>query len=223
MIGAGGLGGEIVRGLARKGMGSVQISDHDVVEVSNLNRAHFYKCDLYEPKAICLAKNAAREGHLGGECVGHYVGFDEATAAVLADAVDVAVVGVDNNSTRAFAGRFFRSRRIPVVFTAINESSDYGWVFVQEASGPCVGCVFPRMAAALGRREPCRSSPAVLDVLRVVSGFVLYAVDSLILPRRRLWNFRDINLVGGSTDRAVTARVRPGCPLCGGGGKTDAA
>lgn len=223
LIGAGGLGGEIARGLARKGIGSTHICDHDVVEVSNLNRQHFYECDLYQPKAICLAKNAAREGHLGGECVGHDVGFDETSAEVLALGIDVAVVGVDHNSTRAFAARFFRSRRIPVVFTAINESSDYGWVFVQEVSGPCVGCVFPRMAAALGGREPCRPSPAVLDILRVVSGFVLRAVDTLILPRERRWNFRDVNLVGGNPDCVVTTGQRPGCSLCGAQGETDAA
>ncbi len=216
MIGAGGLGGEIVRGLSRKGAGAVHICDHDVVEVSNLNRQHFYESDLYQPKAIRLAKNAAREGHLGGVCVGHYVGFDDGSAAELARDIDVAVVGVDNNSTRALASRFFRRKGIPVVFTAVNEASDYGWVFVQEVSGPCLGCVFPRTAAALGQREPCRLSPAVLDIIRVVSGLVLYAVDSLIMPRGRRWTFREVNLVGGAPDCVVTTSFRPGCVLCGG-------
>lgn len=223
LIGAGGLGGGIATALARKGIGEIRICDPDLVEPSNLNRQVFYKDDLFQPKAFQLAKNAAREGFLGTVCVGHYVAFDETTAPVLADGVDVAVVGVDNNEARCIASRFFREKGIPAVFTAVNESANFGYVFVDDAEGPCIACVFPRTAEAVKQRQPCRPSPAVIDILRVVGGMVTYAIDCLVMDRARGWNFRSVDLVGNGPDTVGKAQRRPDCAICGsqhnGGGK----
>lgn len=217
VIGAGGLGGEIATGLSRKGFGRLIICDHDVVERSNLARQRFFAEDLYQSKALCLARNSARESCLGTECIGHAVQFDETTASTLSDGVDVAVVGVDNNRTRAVASCYFREHGLPVVFTAVNEASDFGWVFVQDVAGPCLNCIFPFIAESRYQREPCRDSPAALGILRLVSGAVLYAVGSLLMPQRRQWNYRDFNLVGDSPDCQDWASTRTGCPMCGGG------
>src|SRR5712691_11839630 len=65
LIGAGGLGGEIGEALVRKGVGTLVIFDHDLVELTNLNRQRFYENDLYKPKAHRLAKNLAKEGFMG--------------------------------------------------------------------------------------------------------------------------------------------------------------
>ena len=51
-IGAGGLGGEIAQGLARKGVGTIKLFDGDAVSFSNLSRQFFYKEDLYRNKAV---------------------------------------------------------------------------------------------------------------------------------------------------------------------------
>jgi molybdopterin/thiamine biosynthesis adenylyltransferase len=214
LVGAGGIGSEIATGLARKGVGTIRICDHDVVEVSNLSRQHFFEEDLHQPKALCLARNASYQGHLGSTCEGHHVAFDEESAGQLALGVDLAVVAVDSNASRAFASYFFRRQGIPVAFAATNRDANYAWVFLQETSGPCLGCVFPRMGAALGKREPCEASPAVLDILRAISGLVLYGVDSLLMGRPRNWNFRDLHVVGGTPDCVTTVRPRPGCRLC---------
>jgi molybdopterin/thiamine biosynthesis adenylyltransferase len=218
VVGAGGLGGAIATALARKGVGELHICDPDVVEISNLNRQVFYEEDLYQPKAFCLAKNVARESFLGTVCVGHYVGFDATSGPILVDGVDVAVVGVDNNQTRAIATRIFRKAKVPAVFTAVNEAASFGYVFVHEVGGPCLACVFPRTAAA-GQRQPCQPSPAVIDILRVVGGMVSYAVDSLLMDRPRGWSFRSVDLVGNGPDPVGKAQRRPDCPLCGGEGR----
>jgi len=217
LVGAGGLGGSIAVALARKGYGRLEICDADVVELSNLNRQAFFAEDLYRPKAICLAKNAARESFLGTQCVGHHVAFAEDSAEALADRVAVAVVGVDNNATRAFTTRYLRSRGIPTIHMGVNEGADYGWVFVDEVKGPCVGCVFPHMTKAESTPQPCRPSPAVIDVLRVIGAITSYAVDSLVVAQRlRCWNFRSISLVGSAPDCVDTVRQRENCSLCGG-------
>lgn len=214
MIGAGGLGGAIARGLVRKGAGKVDIADHDVVEESNLNRQFFFAEDLYRPKALRLAHNAAREGFLGGTVTGHFVGFTVDSARALARGVDVAVCGVDNNASRRLCSRFFRAAGIPCIFTAVNEGANFGWIFVQERVGPCLACVFPRVAEAGGQPAPCTPVPAVLDVVQLAGAVVLYACDTLLMRRERHWNFRDFNFVGGAPDVVCTVKERPGCPLC---------
>ncbi len=214
LVGAGGLGSAIAVLTVRKGIGRLHICDDDVVEVSNLNRQTFFAEDLYQPKALRLAKNASREGFFGTLCIGHEVAFGPESAEILAQGIDVAIVGVDNEPTRAFASRFFRERRIPVLFTAVNESANYGYVFVDEPEGPCLACVFPEVATSQEAR-PCRPSPAVVDILHVVGGIVTYAVDSLIMNRRREWSFHAVDLTGTVGDEMGKVRRRPGCLLCG--------
>ena len=217
LVGAGGFGSAIAGPLTRKGIGKLTIADPDLVELSNLNRQDFGPDDLHQSKAICLARNAARQGCLGTQCVGHQVAFTEQTADVLAADADVAIVGVDNNLTRQVACCFFRRRRKPVIFAAVNDQADYGWVFVQERSGVCLGCVFPKLAEADRERQRCQPVPAVVDILQVAGGIVLYATDSLVMQRHRHWNFRSVHLVGGSPDLVNTVQAKPDCPMCQGG------
>jgi molybdopterin/thiamine biosynthesis adenylyltransferase len=205
LVGAGGLIGAIAGGLARKGYGTLSICDHDRVELSNLNRQDFYPEDVTanEWKAIALARNAARQGQLG---------------TVLAKGIDLMVVGVDSNRCRAVASRFCRQRRLPVIFTAVSQAADWGWVFVQEPSDACVACLFPFLADAVNQPEPCTISPGVLDILRVMGGMALYAVDTLVMNRRRDWNYRSVQLPGDAPDVIDLVRPRPGCPVCLGSG-----
>ena len=55
----------------------------------------------------------------------------------------VAVCGVDNNSARLAATRYFSKRGVPVIFTAVSADTDHGYILIQKADGPCVGCLFP--------------------------------------------------------------------------------
>jgi molybdopterin/thiamine biosynthesis adenylyltransferase len=217
LIGAGGLNGAVAGPLVRKGIGRLEICDSDAVEISNLNRQPYYIDDLYQPKAHRLAANAAREGQQGSIVLGHYTAFDEQNAPFLSEGIDVAVCAVDNNRTRAIAACHFRAAGIPVIFSAVSETADFGWIFVQEPGGSCVGCVFPRIAAAGNERQPCRAVPATADILHVVGGIVLYGIDTLLMQRTRAWNFRSVHLVGTCPDVIDTVHPRAGCKLCGTG------
>ncbi|MEX0704018.1 MAG: ThiF family adenylyltransferase [Planctomycetales bacterium] len=216
LIGAGGLGSGYATGLCRKGIGYLRICDGDVVEASNLTRQSYYVEDLYQPKALRLARNAAREGCLGTVCEGHHVDFTDESAPKLGADVDVAVCGVDNNAARAAACRYFRQQRKPCIFTAIDDDGSFGWVFVQRPDGPCLGCVYPHMLD--GRPEPNRCAPvgAVLDILRVCSGVVLRAIDSLVMERARGWDYHSVTLVGTVPGQQVIVEHNPQCPACGG-------
>jgi len=216
LIGAGGLGGEIGEALVRKGIGTLTICDHDVVDRSNLNRQFFFKEDLGKPKPHRLAKNLAKHGFLGSVIEGYSLCFEDALDRELELDVDldgtVAVVGIDNNPGRVAASIYYRERHIPCIFTAVSEQADHGFVFVQEPQGPCFGCLFPW--AVNYDTYPCPGTPAVKDILKVVAGIVSYCVDSLLMARPRRYNYKAVYLATGDDMTWMVPRL-PGCKLCG--------
>lgn len=212
MIGAGGLGSEIGEGLTRKGVGELKIFDGDVVQLSNLNRQKFYKQDLYKNKAKCLARNLVKEGVKNSVIIGYPFHFQEAVKRGVDVTPDVVVCGVDNNPTRVFVSKYFYLRDIPVVFVAVSTDGNNGYTFVQEPGKACWGCLFPR--AINDNSYPCPGTPAIKDILKVVAGMVLYAVDSVFMPRLRDWNYKEIFL-DGFPDKVFWVRRKDNCLLCG--------
>lgn len=212
-IGAGGLIGHIAPALVRKGIGALTILDDDFVEVSNLNRQRFYEKDLGQNKAIALAQNLQAECIHDSILTGFALSFQQAIDRGIDLNCNLAICGVDNNPTRVAASRYFRKRRMTVIFTAVSADADHGYVFVQEAEGACLGCLFPDMAD--DQRYPCPGTPAISEILQLVGALAVYAVDSCLMGRRRLWNHRSIVLSGGEFDSQRRVENREGCPLCG--------
>lgn len=212
LIGAGGLGAEVGEGLVRKGIGVLKLFDPDEVDCTNLNRQLFFQRDLGRKKGVCLAKNLAP--HATCRTVIHGYGYS------LQDAVELqmdlrassAVVGVDNGETRVEASQLFRHLLMPVIFIAVDLQAEAGYVFVQEPNHACFGCLFPK--TMFGRKLPCQT-PAAKDILKVVAGMALYAIDTLLMNRKRNWNYRLHHLAGFAPDHTAYVERRPDCPLCG--------
>jgi len=213
LIGCGGLGSEYGEALVRKGIGRVLLFDHDVVELSNLNRQKFYKADLYKPKAHRLALNLSKEGFSGSVIEAYNLCFEDALTQGIPLSADIAIVGVDNNVCRVAAARYYREQHTPCIFTSVSKDAMHGYAFIQEASPDkaCYGCLFTD-AIADETYHPC--SPAVTDILKVMGGMVSYAVDSILMGRLRTWNYKTVYL---STGDDMTWKVdrRPDCKLCG--------
>jgi molybdopterin/thiamine biosynthesis adenylyltransferase len=212
LIGAGGLGGEIGEALVRKGVGELVILDSDVVEPTNLNRQHFYASDLYKNKAKRLARNLAKEGFCGTLIQGYGLSFEAALEQGIDVLGSVAIVGIDNNPGRVAASRFYREHRIPVIFTAVSAQADHGYVFIQEPGEACFGCLFPD--SVNDETYPCPGTPAVKDILKVVAGIVVYAVDTLLMKRLRCWNFKSLYLDGSVPGFDCVIEKREDCKLC---------
>lgn len=214
LIGGGGICGEVGEGLVRKGVGKIVIFDNDIVEMSNLNRQFFFEEDLYKPKAFQLAKNLARNGFMGTEITGYSLAFQDAVESNIDLKCDVALCGVDNDGTRSFVSKFYHQLGIPVIFMGTSTDANQGYVFVQEPSGACFGCAFPN--AVQSDDEAVRCAPASKDTLKVIAGFALTAVDSLVMSKKnRHWNFRHFFLNGLLDDRMLSLQPRANCPICG--------
>ncbi len=214
VIGAGGIGSAICYGFARKGIGELKIFDHDLVESTNLNRQFFLKKDLGKNKAEVLAVNLSKNSFNGTRLFGYSQSFQDTLALNIDLSGQFAVCGVDNGQTRTDASIFFREKEIPIIFVAVDLSAEYGYCFVQESKPgrPCFGCKFPRTYKS--EPAPCRA-PASIDVLQTLSGFALYAIDSILMERQRAWNYREIHLAGFMPDANIKVELNPDCPLCG--------
>lgn len=218
-VGAGGLNGEVGHGLVRKGIGRLTIFDHDVVELSNLARQQFTAEDLDQNKALALAHNLTRQATGRTLIEGHARSFQDALAAGVNVAGDIAIAGVDNNPTRIAVADHYLRQRTPVIFLAVDARAARGYVFVQTSrpGDPCFLCLFPDAGED---RVVHGCAGASIEILKVVAGIALYAIDSLLMSRPRPWNYKEIFLdEGGDGSRVIGARW--GCRLCrhGHGGK----
>jgi molybdopterin/thiamine biosynthesis adenylyltransferase len=213
LIGAGGIGSEIGEGLCRKGVGRLRIFDHDVVEHTNLNRQLFFPPDIGQNKACCLARNLDPHCHAGTILEGYPMSFEDAVALKVDLSAAFVVCGVDNSEARVAVSRHYHRLGTPVIFVAVDLLAECGHVFVQKSTStaPCFGCAFPR--SLVGRKAPC-FLPASKDVLKAVAGFALYAIDSVLMDRKRNWNFRRIHLAGYAPDVLLNIEKNPNCPLC---------
>jgi molybdopterin-synthase adenylyltransferase len=211
-LGGGGLGGETGEALVRKGIGELVILDPDIVEPTNLNRQRFYQRDLYKNKGERLARNLAQEGYCGSLIQGYALSFQEAHENGVDLLGTIAIVAVDNNPTRIAASHFYSKQGIPVIFTAVSAQADHGYVFIQEPGKACFGCLFPR--SINDDTYPCPGTPAVKDILKVMAGIVSYAVDSLIMKRLRVWNYKSVFLDGTIPGSDWLIDIRKECKLC---------
>lgn len=212
LIGAGGLGGEIGEGLVRKGVGCLKIFDADSVELTNLTRQKFFEEDLYKNKAISLGKNLSKQGVRKTEIIAYPVMFQKAVEDEIDTNCDIAICAPDNDFARIFTAKYFY-QKIPIIFAGLDREVSTGYVFIQQPKEACFGCALPH---ALNRkREPCPNSPAIIDVVKIIAGYILFAVDSTIMERKRSWNFRQIFIAGFAPEVVRIIERKKGCLICG--------
>lgn len=213
-IGAGGLFGQQARGLTRKGYPRIGSADSDVFAPSNFPRQLCYGPDLYQNKAVSVIQNLAHECLADTEFWAYPLNYPAVAQHIDWDKFDVFLCNVDNNVARVRLSVEGRSRGKPVIFSAVSSDAGNGYVFVQESKPdtPCFGCAFPHMVN--DKIHPCPGTPACVDILTVVGGFVLYAVDSVIMNRPRFWNLRRVYLDGSLDDQCLRIAKNPNCPLC---------
>ncbi len=214
-VGAGGLAAEQLPGLARKGYGRVTITDMDFVSPSNLPRQFFYRDDLYQGKGTALAQNLERECLLETKLIGLNLHYQDAKLVLETPEISIGICNVDNNETRVDFARDMLKAGIPAIFCGVSNDANSGYVFVQESrpGTPCFGCAFPNKLN--DKHHPCPNTPACRDILKVVGGYVMYAVDSLVMNRKRYWNLQLLYLDGSLPSTGRTAGVREDCPICG--------
>jgi len=119
VIGAGGIGCPAITYLAAAGVGRLTIIDHDVVELSNLQRQPlFTDADIGALKAE-VAANATRRINPHVEAVAAAERLDDDNAEALLAGASLILDGCDNFATRLAVNRAAVALRIPLLSAAI--------------------------------------------------------------------------------------------------------
>lgn len=197
----------------RKGLGEMIIYDPDFVDITNLNRQKFYLKDIGENKAICLARNLKFESTCGTLMRAFPYVIEKHLEENKVREANLLIVAVDSYMTRFNVSRYLLKKNGCGIFLGVSEDTNFGYVFVQVPGGPCFSCAFPRNPES--NRIPCPGTPAVMDILKTVSGLALFVVDSLLMGLIREWNLRMICMNGSVGDIKTTLERRSDCELCG--------
>jgi len=119
VVGAGGLGGWIIEGLARMGVGRLIVVDGDTFEENNLNRQAFCtEHNLGQSKVEAARQRVARV-NAAVEVVTHHVQVDEAQMVRLLRGAQVLVDALDTLPTRLALQRAACKLGVPLVHGAI--------------------------------------------------------------------------------------------------------
>jgi molybdopterin/thiamine biosynthesis adenylyltransferase len=193
VIGAGGLNSWPALGLTQAGIKKIVLCDRDRLEVSNCNRQFYRPTSVGRYKVDALGKELAAFGAGQTTIEAFPYHFEDMVALYGTNAFStcrLAVIGVDSEESRIAASSHFRALQIPAIFSGVSLEGKTGFVFIQspEADQPCYGCVYPQVVNALGNEAPaaehfpCPRTPAMSPILHALSGLILEAIFSVLMP-----------------------------------------
>ena len=148
VIGAGGLGSPVALYLGTAGVGRITIVDHDIVDLTNLQRQIAHKLSrVGQPKVESAARSiAAINPEVSVQALQERA--DAASLATLVAAADVVIDCSDNFATRHAVNAACVAHRKPLVSgAAIGFDGQISVYDSRVADNPCYACIFPPDAA----------------------------------------------------------------------------
>ncbi|MBS3755444.1 MAG: HesA/MoeB/ThiF family protein [Desulfobacterales bacterium] len=159
IIGAGGLGGQVITILARMGIGMLTVADPDVFEASNLNRQALATAETLGTNKAAAAKNmlAAVNPAVTVRSFPHRL--DKDNAAEILAGTNTVVDALDNVSDRLVLAQASKTAGIPLVHAAI--AGFEGQIMTIYPQDPGLERIYGEAEQAF---EPADSPEAVMGV-----------------------------------------------------------
>lgn len=144
LVGAGGLGSPTALYLTAAGIGHIGVVDHDVVDISNLQRQILHRTpDAGVPK-VDSAERALRDLNPDVRVTKYAERLDASNIdRILDDGWEIVVDGCDNFATRYLINDACVFRRLPNVHGSIFQFEGQTTVFAPHLGGPCYRCLYP--------------------------------------------------------------------------------
>lgn len=215
LIGAGGLGSPAALYLAAAGIGHLGIIDHDVVDISNLQRQI-----LHDTPGLGKAKTASAQEQL--EALNPHVTIslhscllNSKNALDILREYDIILDGSDNFPTRYLVNDACVLLAKPNVHGAIFRFEGQASVFDTTQQGPCYRCLFPdppppglvpscAEGGVLGVLPGVIGSIQATETIKLICGLGEPLIGRLLVYDALSMRFRELKL-----------RRDPHCPVCG--------
>ena len=214
VIGAGGLGSPVAIYLAAAGVGTLAISDHDQVELSNLQRQ-----PLHATPDIGLSKVASASNHLAAlnpDCrviaIDHKLAGDELSEQV--DLADVVVDASDNFATRFLVNAACQAGKTPLVAGAAIRFEGQVAVFdPRRVDAPCYRCLYSDQ----GEEElRCSENGVLAPVVGIIGSIQATETLKLLIDIGEPLTGRLLVMDALTMEwRSMRLRKDPNCPVCG--------
>jgi adenylyltransferase/sulfurtransferase len=215
VVGAGGLGSPLVLYLAAAGIGTIGLVDHDVVDLSNLQRQVAHTTERIGLNKVVSAAAAASAINPHVRVEAHPYRVDAATALDLIADYDIVCDGTDNFATRFLVADACVLAKRTLVSAAVLRFEGQLSVFKPHAGGPCYRCLYPE-APPPGSVPTC-SEAGVLGAVTGVMGTLqatevlkeILGIGDTMAGRLLVWDALEARF------RTIKLRPDPGCALCG--------
>jgi molybdopterin/thiamine biosynthesis adenylyltransferase len=193
IIGAGGLGGNVILLLARVGIGSLAVVDQDVFDETNLNRQALCNVNtLGSPKAH-EAVSAVTAINPGVKVFPHQIKLDASNAEGILAGSDVIVDALDNVPDRFLLEGTAKKLGIPLVHGTL--AGFEGWIMTIFPGDPGLKNIY---GAEEAKRMDRESPQAVLGVPGVtpflIAAFQVMEVLKILLGRGNIFRDRMIHV-----------------------------
>ncbi len=215
IVGAGGLGSPVALYLAAAGVGRITLADHDVVDLTNLQRqiAH----DLASVGRNKAHSAAARMRGMNPDV--HVIELplrlEGASLDAAIAAADVVLDCSDNFATRHAVNRACVAHRKPLVSGAAVRFDGQVAVFdLRREEAPCYACLFPEHAQDAEMR--CAEFGVFAPLVGVVGAMQALEALKLLIGIGTSLSGRLLLFDALAADwRAIRLKRDPGCGVCG--------
>ena len=214
VIGAGGLGSPAALYLAAAGVGTLGIVDHDVVDVTNLQRQVLHDTERVGRSKVESAGQTIGALNPDVAVRPHPERLEAANVLEIMGGYDVVIDGTDNFPTRYLVNDASMHLRVPVVHGSVFRFEGQASVFAPY-QGPCYRCIFPAP-------PPPEFAPncAVAGVLGALPGIIgtIQATEALKLVlgigEPLIGRLLTYDALAQRFDTMKVSRD-PSCPACG--------
>jgi len=217
VVGAGGLGSPLSLYLAAAGVGTIGLVDHDVLELSNLQRQVAHTTARIGQAKVESAAQALREINPGVEVNCHRQLLDAGNVMGLIAGYDIVCDGTDNFATRFLLADACVAGRKTLISAAVLRFEGQLSTFKPHADpvGPCYRCLFPGPppagtvpscgeAGVLGAVTGVMGTLQATEVLKEICGIGESMSGWLLVWDALSAEFRKVRL-----------RKDPACKICG--------
>lgn len=215
IVGAGGLGSPVAMYLAASGVGHISIADHDVVDLTNLQRQIAHTTSrVGQPKVESAAQTMLA---LNPEVRVTPLAYklDAAQLDSLVPTVTVVVDCCDNFETRQAVNAACVKHKVPLVSgAAIRMDGQLAVYDARDDKSPCYACIFPPSeapeevtCATMGVLAPLVGVVGTMQAMEAVK--LIAGIGSRLTGRLQMLDGRDMAW------NEVRLQRNLSCPVCG--------
>ncbi len=209
IVGCGALGSVSAELLARAGVGHLVLVDHDIVELSNLQRQSLYtEKDISMPKASSLKEHISRvNSSLDVSAFDVNLDFEN-ISKILSD-VSLVLDCTDNIDTRLLLNEFCVKKKIPWIHAAAIQEKGSLLNFIP--GSPCFKCVFVQVTEA----GSCEQLGILNSTSHIVASMQVVEAMKILLGKEPEKDFLRVDVWKHTVDKFKVKKLY-NCPVCSG-------